>query len=47
MKAIGKALKRVKSSRIYYKFFIAQIDHEKVEEMKAEMRLKYQRTGLF
>lgn len=46
MKAIGKALERVKSSRIYYKLFVAQIDHEKVEEMKTEMRLKYHRTGL-
>ncbi len=47
MKAIGKALERVKSSRLYYKFFIAQIDHRKVEEIQMEMRLKYLRAGLF
>lgn len=41
MKVIGKTLERVKSSRIYHKIFVAQVDYQKVEEMKTEMRLKY------
>lgn len=41
MKAIGNALRTVRSSRMYHKFFVAKIDHEKLEEMKTEMMLKY------
>lgn len=47
MKAIGKALGRVRSSRIYHKLFVAQIDYQKVEEMKAEMRTRYYGQGWF
>lgn len=47
MKAIGKALGRVRSSRIYHKLFVAQIDFQKVEEMKAEMRSRYYSQGWF
>ena len=47
MKAIGKVLGQVRSSRIYHKLFVAQIDYQKVEEMKAEMMLKYQSKGWF
>lgn len=42
MKSIGKVLGQVRSSRIYRKLFVAQINHRKVEEMKAEMMMKYQ-----
>ena len=41
MKAIGKAFGKVKSSRLYHKLFVAQIDHRRVEEMKTEAMLKY------
>lgn len=40
MKAIGKAVGRIKSSRLYHKIFVAQIDPRRVEELKEEMRLK-------
>lgn len=47
MKAISKALGRVRSSRIYHKLFIAQIDHQQVEERKTEMMLKYHDRRFF
>ena len=47
MKAIGKALGRVRSSRIYHKLFVSQIDYQQVEERKMEMLLKYQNRGWF
>lgn len=47
MKAIGKVLGQVRSSRIYHKLFVAQIDPRRVDELKAEMMLKYHRKGWF
>lgn len=47
MKAIGKALGRVRSSRIYHKLFVAKIDYQQVEDRKVEMLLKYQNRGWF
>ncbi len=41
MQTIGKALGRVKSSRLYHKLFVAEIDLRRVEELKAEMMAKY------
>lgn len=46
MKAIGNAWSRIRASRIYYKFFIAEIDYEQFEEMKNEMKLKYNRIDI-
>lgn len=41
MAAIRRVTGKIRSSRLYHKLFVAQIDHERVEEMKREMMLKY------
>lgn len=41
IKTISRALIRVKSSRLYYRIFLAQIDARRVEDLKAETILKY------
>lgn len=47
MKAIEKALGRIKSSRFYYKLFVAEIDFERAEELKNEMMMKYHTKRMF
>ena len=42
MKAIKKAFSWFKASRVYYKLFIAEIDCQRVEEIKNDAMAKYQ-----
>lgn len=47
MKTIGKAFGRIKSSRLYHKLFVAQINPRRVDELKEEIMLKYHGKGWF
>jgi hypothetical protein len=41
VRAIRSVLGKIRHSRIYYQLFIADIDCERLDQLKTEARLKY------